>query len=469
MIRIDVLPDDVLLDIFDYYMAMDPSIRNKVRIEEWQLLIHVCRRWRSLVFGSPSRLNLRLYCTPETPAKYTLDAWPALPLIIAGSLALTPVMDNIIPALGQSNRVREVLFSGLLDWTFENVLAAMQVPFPELTDLVLYSIGINPPPITDSFLGGSAPRLRIIDLSGIPCPGLPKLLLSATHLVHLNLSNVPHSGYISPEVMVTCLSVLSRLESLILEFKSPESRPDREGRSLPLSKRFILPALDNLHFKGVTEYLEEFVTRIDTPKLNQMRITFFDQINFDIPRLAQFINCTQTLRALDEAHIRLNPWTASIRFRYRKSKTSFGYLRIDIPCEEPDWQISSIEQVCNSSLHSFTTVEDLYIDHRYSRLVWEDYAIENNIWLQLLLPFTAVKNLYLSKEFASSIAVALYEGRATEVLANLQNIFVEMLEPSGPFQESIGGFVAARQHRVSNHPIAISVWDKSSDQPDPEW
>ncbi|KAN0109365.1 hypothetical protein V8E52_009337 [Russula decolorans] len=37
---------------------------------------------------------------------------------------------------------------------------------------------------------------------GIPFPGLPKLLLSATHLVQLWLANIPHSGYISPEAMV---------------------------------------------------------------------------------------------------------------------------------------------------------------------------------------------------------------------------------------------------------------------------
>jgi hypothetical protein len=60
---------------------------------------------------------------------------------------------------------------------------------------------------------------------------------------------------------------------------------------------------------------------------------------------------------------------------------------------------ASIEQVCNS-LHPLSTVEDLYIKHQYLQLVWKDDAIENTLWLQLLLPFTAVKNLYLSKEFA---------------------------------------------------------------------
>jgi hypothetical protein len=78
--------------------------------------------------------------------------------------------------------------------------------------------------------------------------------------------------------------------------------------------------------------------------------------------------------------------------------------------------------------------------------------------LQLLLPFTAVMNLYLYKEFAPSIAAALQElagAGITEVLPSLQNIFVEKLELSGPFQENIGQFVAARQ--LSGRPIAIFV------------
>ena len=53
-------------------------------------------------------------------------------------------------------------------------LAAMQVPFAELTELKLWSSDVTPPVIPDSFLDGSAPRLQIFDISGIPFPGLPK-------------------------------------------------------------------------------------------------------------------------------------------------------------------------------------------------------------------------------------------------------------------------------------------------------
>jgi hypothetical protein len=447
VIRIDVLPDDVLLEIFDFYIIYPPN-RRQAR-DPWRSLVHVCRRWRSLVFRSSRRLNLQLYCTPNTPVKDTLDVWPALPLIVAGGMTLSGT-ENIITALGQSNRVCEV-FLGLAGWQLEEVLAQMHVPFPELTHLRLKSVDETVPVIPDSFLDGSAPRLRYFGLSGIPFPGLPNLLLSATNLVRLRITNIPHSGYISPEAIVTLISVLSSLERLSLEFQSPRFLSGWESRSLPPPERSILPSLDEFHFKGVTKYLEDLVAFIDAPQLNILDITFFNQIDFDCPRLAQFINRTPTLRALDDTF-------ASVAL---PAGSTTPFFDIAISCREPDWQLSSIEQVCSSSLHPLSTVEGLYIDHEYSQLIWKNDAIENTLWLELLLPFTAVKNLYLSKEFAPGIAAGLVGGRTTEVLPSLQNIFVEGLEPLGPFQENIGQFVAVRQ--LSGHPITISVWDKDTD------
>jgi hypothetical protein len=345
----------------------------------------------------------------------------------------------------------------------ENVLAVMQVPFPELTVLRLrsYHKDRTLPAIPDSFLGGSAPSLLFIVLVGIPFSGFPKLLLSATHLVVLYLLEIPHSRYISPEAMVTLISPLSTLESLHLEFESPQSRPDWQSRSLPSLKRSIIPALYKFHFRGVTEYLEELLTRIDTPQLDEMHITLFNQIDFDCPRLAQFINCTPTLGALDEARVRFDDDTAFVKLQYRTSQSDLKGLKIAISCVEPGWQLSSMEQVCNFSLHPLCTVEDLFIEDHHLELVWMDDAIENTLWLELLLPFTTVKSLYLCNEFAPGIAATLQGlvgGRITEVLPRLQNIFVEGLEESGPVTENIGQFVVARQ--LSGHPVLISNWDK---------
>ena len=436
----------------------------RARVEAWQLLVHVCRRWRNLVFQSPRRLNLRLYCTAETPAKDTLDIWPAFPLIVWGDIKPSSGTDNITAALEQRNRVSQVGLFFLARWQLENVLATMQVPFPELEGLQLHSADETPLVIPDSFLGGSVPHLQNFFMSGISFPGLPKLLLTASRLVTLLLTDIPHSGYISPEAFIALISVLSSLEDLFLSFRSPRSHP---GGRLPSSqppKHTILPALHIFRFKGVTEYLEELVIRIDTPQLKQMDIAFFNQIDFITPGLAQFINCTPTLRALDEAHVHVVvPDIASMRFRYRASGFRFENLSIKISCSEPDRQLSSIEQVCNS-LHSLSTVEHLYIEDQagYDPLLfWKDYPIENTLWLQLLLPFTAMKNLYLSVGLAPRIAATLKElvtsSRVTEILPSLQNVFVEGLNPSGPLRENIEQFVAAR--RLSGNPIAISDWD----------
>ena len=462
---IDVLPDDVLLKVFDFYVVIYQWYGDKRKIEAWQSLVHVCRRWRIIVFGSPRRLNLRLVCTPRTPAKDRLDVWPTFPLIVQGCVGSVSALDNVIAALGQSNRICRFWFSSLFSWHLEKVLALMEVSFPELTSLSLcsnYETLPVIPGIPYSFLGGSAPRLLFLELDNIPFPGLPKLLLSATQLTCLTLINIPHSGYISPKEMIAFLPMLSNLESLSLEFQSPKSRPDRESQ-LPPPKRSILPALNYFCFKGVTEYLEELVACIDTPQLDQMNLIFFNQIDFDFPRLTQFINITPTLRASDEAHVIFHESVANVILKCTTSKNLPYVVWITISCKEPDWQLSSIEQVCNSSLPIFSTVEDLYIEHQYSKLVWKDDAIANTLWFEVLLPFTTVKNLYLSKEFAPGIAAAVQElvgGRTMEVLPSLRNTFVTGVEESRSMQENIGQFVTARQ--LSDHPIVISEWDGKS-------
>jgi len=43
------------------------------------------------------------------------------------------------------------------------------------------------------------------------------------------------------------------------------------------------------------------VARIDVPRLNGLDVTFFNQIDFDTPLLAQFINRTPTFKAPNEA------------------------------------------------------------------------------------------------------------------------------------------------------------------------
>ena len=454
-----MLPDDVLLEIFDFYVDEYQSFRKGVKA--WHLLVHVCRQWRSVVFGSPRRLNLRLVGTNKTPVKDTLGVWPPLPLVIrkcAGQL--TEGVDNIIALLKHRDRVDDIELTHINSSSLEKVLAAMQEPFPELTDLLLKSDDKTVPVLPDSFLGGSAdsaPRLRYLVLDGIPFPGLPKLLLSATQLVQLYLVNISHSGYFSPEGMLNALSASTSLVALHIDFQSPQSAPDWASRRPPPLTRTVLPALTNILFKGVSEYLEEIAARIDAPELKYLDITLFNQILFDTPQFVQFISRTPTLKALKKARVAFADGAARINLSTQTS--GFGELTVKIQCKELDWQISSLEQVCTSCLPSLSMLDDLYI---YMDKVgyWRD-NVENTLWLELFSPFVGVKNLYLSKQVAPRIVPALQElvgTGATEVLPALQNVFLEGLPSSGPVQEGIGigQFVATRQ--VTSHPIAISSW-----------
>ena len=52
-----MLPDVALLKIFDFYV--------EARADVWYTLVQVCRKWRSVAFGSPRRLNLQFTAEPE--------------------------------------------------------------------------------------------------------------------------------------------------------------------------------------------------------------------------------------------------------------------------------------------------------------------------------------------------------------------------------------------------------------------
>ena len=456
MISVDILPGDVLLEMFKFHLYEDLS--EKEREEAWQTLVHVCRRWRSIVFDSPRHLKLQLVCTHATPTRDMLDVWPSLPLIILceGDYPKGSV-DNIIAGLQRRDRVCQVILKDVWSSDWDILFAAMQEPFPELTRLEFWPNHETMPIIPDSILGGSAPRLEILQLGGVSFPGLPKLLLSATHLVSLHLYNIPHPGYISPDAVVTALSTLTSLDSIVLQFQSARSFPGRESRRPPPSTRSVLPVLTGFWFKGVTEYLEDLVARIDAPRLNALTVSLLNDIVFDTPHLIQFINRTPASKALEKARITLGD-AASVNF---SSQTSgYGTLNVDILCRGLDWQLSSLEQVFTSCLPPFSILEDLYLPHSLPDNPNRKDKIDNGLWQELLHPFIAVKNLHLSKDFALHIGPALQElveGRTTEMLPALQNIFLEGFESSEPIQEGIGQFVAARQ--VAGYPIAVSRWD----------
>ena len=312
------------------------------------------------------------------------------------------------------------------------------------------------PVLPNSFLGGSAPRLLTLRLCSTLFPALGKLLSSASDLVELSLWNIPHSGYISPNAMVTCLSTLTRLESLYLGFHSHRSRPERATRRPPPPTRTLLRALTNFEFKGVSEYLEDVAVRIDAPLLHIVHITFFNQLVFDVSQLSKFIGRTEKLRTLDRAGLFFHD--RSVEMRMYSPEVDRTMLTFGISCRALEWQFSALAQVCSLSLPLLSTLErlDIGISRFGGTEDWQQ-DMENAQWAELLQSFSAVKNLHIYNN-AGLVIMALGDlAGATgviEILPVLQKVCVQR-EPSD-FKDDrrrLETFIAARQ--FSSHPVTI--------------
>jgi hypothetical protein len=120
----------------------------------WPKFVHVCQRWRYIIFASSLRLDLRLLCTDRTPVREMLDIWPPLPIEIQYFYAHVGLEDNMMAALEHRNRVRDIYLS-YVTMPLEDLVAVMEEPFPELESLSLHKGG-TVPALSNTFLGGSA-------------------------------------------------------------------------------------------------------------------------------------------------------------------------------------------------------------------------------------------------------------------------------------------------------------------------
>ena len=467
-----MLSDDVLLEIFDFCKKNhDPGPRYEgfpEAVWDWQILVYVCQRWRQVVSASPLRLDLRILCTYGTPVRKYLDVWPTIPINIDYFIKTVEGIDdkidedNLIVALGHTDRVssicsveREPTGARLL----RKMVTVMQEPFPALTHLLLSVFPSKDVPVLPSeFLGRSAPCLQKIVLSGIPFPALPVLLLSTSHLVQLHLHDIPRTGYIPPEAMVAALTMLTMLEDLAIEFQSPAPRPDQIR--LPPITRTVLPALTSFDFYGVREYLEDFVERINAPRLHTIWTIYLNQlIDFEIPHLWRFIDHSEDLNQPRYCLVNFKDDVVSFsagpttEWHIPESESYEDFPRqidVKILCEGIDWQVSHLAQALNqiSAATVLSHILHFSIDSESINRDPED-IMEDIEWMQLLRPFSSVQTLFVSKELAAHISRSLENTgsmMATEVLPALDMLCLE--DQPMTFAHK---FIAARWE--SGHPV----------------
>ena len=403
-----------------------------------------------------------------------LDVWPHLPIMIWviqepwDSDEGTSRVNNVVALLDSKHHDRICEITLVIPPSlWERIAPATQKPFPELRTLYIRTSPNDDraPVFSNLFLSRSTPHLRLLGLYCIqvPFPAMQELLSSCNNLVGLSLVDIPHSGYISPDMVVTCLAALPRLKRLWLGFQSPRSRPDPQSRRPPPFTRSVLPALASLEFHGAYEYLEELVAQIDAPRLNNLTIYFFMDLMFDVPQLHRFISHLEKPKRYNQATVHFSQVNATMTLSPPTSMVDSGHFSFAILCRESDWLLSSMTQLCRAILPLFPSLERLNVmDDLGTPLHWKD-DMGNTQWLELLDPFVAVKKLYLSREVALRVGRALQElerERVSEVLPSLQYLFLKGLNTLGPIQEAIGKFVGARQLSDSDHPVVVDNWER---------
>ena len=461
-VTIEMLPDDTLLEVFDFYRLHAEGCsrgRGRGRPWRWHRLAHVCRRWRHVIHTSPRRLGLRIFCKSGKPIKHILRAWPTLPLVVwfKGSPKSKSLPENVIIALRHTDRVCEIDL-GVTNPISQPIADVMQVPFPALESIRIASNDAAEPPAIRGFLGGSAPRLKVIHVEGlaIPFPALRQLLLSTDNLVELFLRNIPKSCYISPNALVTILTNLGHLKKLDVRFRPPTSRSTTDMEP-PLLERPTFPSLISLGFRGASEYVEAFVARTYLPALTTLSITFFNQAIFEIPQLNGFISRVEGLMSFNHISIIFAENAVGITF-YRKEKRGYRNwgqnCNLSISCRRLDWQLSFTTQIFNQLFPLISSAKVLIIYKPYAMSAGRE-EVDPAQWLELFQPLPHLSEVRVDvEELVPDIVHALVnQGMAAGVLPGLTSLYLEGYQKSPSTIDAAKRFVDSR--KLANHNIFL--------------
>lgn len=380
-----------------------------------------------------------------------LNCWPALPILVnyGGLPNLNPPAteddDNIITALKPSDRV--FLISLTVTRSLLRKLSVISEPFLELEELTLFSRENTPPVLPSTFRWG--PRLRTLHSTRIAFLSFPHLLLPSQNLVEIQLNEIPIAGYFSPEALANALSGMTQLQSLSLHFLSLPARRNYLSLPPPPGERIVLPALTRLKYRGSSKYLDSFVARIDAPHLEDIDITFFSQPTMDASQLGRFIERTEMQTSIGQASVETSPNAISISFISTHASTP---LRLQIPCQQLDWQLSNMAQICDRFSPFLFRVKNLTINTIKSSSGLA--GVGSEAWLELIRSFVGARNLWVAGELAANISCALLptadsDGQTndTTVLPALRKLRVQNPMPimDGPFWDSTQSLIELRR------------------------
>ena len=473
--HIHILDDDSLLLIFYLYrpFLLGEDEDENARLiggkgnwdcgRWWYGLAHVCQRWRKVILGSASYLGLSLVCTYGTPVADMLAHSPHLPLIIDYIYGGHDTEDDegTRLALRQRDCVHRVRLRTPVI-SLQKLFGAMDEEYPILEYLIIVPLEKDRTSILILPETLQAPNLRHLTLIGFALPIGSRLLTTAVGLVTFCLVMHHPSTYFHPNALLHWLSFMPQLETLVIFFSLPV--PNREiERQLtrsPIITPVTLPNLYYFRFSVVSAYLEALVRRITTPRLENLLISFFNQLTFSVPRLLQFINTTENLR-FDSAIFWFSDKRVSVGV-YPQEEVEMYALSLDVLCQHLDWQVSSVAQISNSLSQMFSAADHLTLKHEeHSRSSEEHNKVDRTEWRKLLGPFRNVKTLWIDNGLVGQLSRCLESEDGELPLEVLPELQVLTYSGSGNFGDAFTSFIDARQN--ADRPITLVHHNPSPD------
>jgi hypothetical protein len=452
---IRILNNDILLNIFYLYRLhiRDEEHGEKIRFRWdrqrwWYKLAQVSRKWRQVILASPNQLDIHLLCTYGVPIAEMLAHSPPFPITIwytDDDREMTAKdEEGALLALSHRDRVHRIAL-----WmpapNLCKFITAMDEEYPIVECICIGSRPRDSPSPTfpKTF---QAPNLRHVWTTWRPI-GSP-LLTATMGLTNLELMDIPPSPWFPPTYILRQLSLMPQLETLRIHFCAPHPNRDVEPSTMT---HVTLPNLHMFSFRGVSAYLEGFA-RIRAPTLNIVDVQFFNQLTFDVPRLLQFIQSSESLGfnavklAFDRNFVDL---MAAGDQSWRRCP-----LRLQILCKDFDWQVASAVQILDTLSPVLSGMEELTLGHvAQNRLSKLHDEVDRTQWRKLFRPFNNVKTLCVPDSLSSRLSRSLHSEDGEIPLELLPNLLVLQHLDGSSFGNVFTSFINERV--AVGHPVCL--------------
>jgi len=408
-----------------------------------------------------THLKLRFLCSPANPITTMPAHLTQIPLIIRFKFELhmpTLFREKLALALQNRDRVCEI---SIKTWGLDDLglYKALGNAFPVLETLSLDGVHTRQG-LPFDFV---APHLRALHLRSIDRHvSMECFKLSLTNPMNLSSLRLDTFKAIPLKYLVESIASMPHLENISIGFYHISPLPDAV-MELPSTQItcVVLPRLTRLVFKGCITYLENLLTQINTPFLQDLRSTCFSEGMPSVVRLPSFLGTLQNLN-FQTAVMLFSKHHTTISYHSDQPSVAPSYAELyiynsnarggEIPLG------TSLLQIFNAVAPALSVVESLALKMNSADGDRSGFMLQPTFWHTFLRLFVGVKTLTIDVPLVVEISDALRLDNGaviTELLPVLSELVLVCLEDSVLFDQPFSSFVDAR--RLAGSPIDIRV------------